>query len=47
LGVTNRFKGFDLKEYLKNCGWKFVTLHKGQGSNHPQEKEKQKGKKDV
>ena len=24
--VTNRFKGLDLIECLKNCGWRFVTL---------------------
>ena len=23
---TNRFKGLDLIEYLKNCGWRLVTL---------------------
>ena len=23
--VTNRFKGLDLIESLKNCGWRFVT----------------------
>ena len=26
--VTNRFKGLDLTEYLKNYGWRFVTLHR-------------------
>ena len=30
--VTNRFKGSDLIESLKNYGWKFVTLYRGQGS---------------
>ena len=25
---TNRFKGLDLIEYLKNCGQRFVTLYK-------------------
>ena len=25
--VTNRFKGLDLIEYLKNYGWKLVTLY--------------------
>ena len=24
--VTNRFKGLDLTECLKNFGWRFVTL---------------------
>ena len=28
--VTNRFKGLDLIEYLKNYGWRFVTLYTGQ-----------------
>ena len=26
--VTNRFKGFDLIERLKNYGWRFVTLYR-------------------
>ena len=30
--VTNRFKGFDLIECLKNYGWKFVTFHWRKGS---------------
>ena len=26
--VTNRFKGLDLiEEYLKNYGWRFITLY--------------------
>ena len=28
--VTNRFKGLDLIEYLKNYGWRFMTLYKRQ-----------------
>ena len=42
--VTNRFKGLDLIECLKNYGWRFVTFYKRQWSdqNHPQEKEMQK-----
>ena len=28
--VTNRFKGLDLIEYLKNYGRSFVTLHRRQ-----------------
>ena len=28
--VTNRFKGLDLIECLKNYGWKFVTLYRRQ-----------------
>ena len=42
--VTNRFKGLDLIEYLKNYGWRFVTLYRRQRSRPPQEKEMQKGK---
>ena len=30
--VTNRFKGLDLIECLKNYGWRFVTLYGRQGS---------------
>ena len=30
--VTNRFKGLDLIESLKNYGWRFVTLYRRQGS---------------
>ena len=30
--VTNRFKGLDLTECLKNYGWRFITLHRRQGS---------------
>ena len=26
--MTNRFKGLDLIEYLKNYGWKFMTLYR-------------------
>ena len=28
--VTNRFKGLDLIECLKNYGWRFVTLYRWQ-----------------
>ena len=28
--VTNRFKGLEMIEYLKNYGWRFVTLNKRQ-----------------
>ena len=28
--VTNRFKGLDLIECLKNYGWKFTTLYRRQ-----------------
>ena len=27
---TDRFKGLDLIEYLKNYGWRFVTLYRRQ-----------------
>ena len=30
--VTNRFKGLDLTECLKNYGWRFITLYRRQGS---------------
>ena len=30
--VTNRFKGLDLIEWLKNYGWRFVTLYRRQWS---------------
>ena len=42
--VTNRFKGLDLIECLKNYGLRFVTLYRRQGSRSAQEKEMQKGK---
>ena len=28
--VTNRLKGLDLIECLKNCGWRFMTLYRRQ-----------------
>ena len=28
--VTNRFKGLDVTECLKNYGWSFITLYKRQ-----------------
>ena len=30
LEVTNRFKGLDLTECLKNYGWSFMTLYRRQ-----------------
>ena len=30
--VRNRFKRLDLIESLMNCGWRFVTLYRRQGS---------------
>ena len=41
--VTNKFKGLDLIECLKNYGWRFMTLG-GSDQDLPQEKEMQKGK---
>ena len=42
--VTNRFKGLDLIECLKNYGWRFVTCIGGSDQNHLQEKKMQQGK---
>ena len=28
--VTNRYKALDLIEYLKNYGWRFITLYRRQ-----------------
>ena len=42
--VTNRFKGLDLIESLKNYGWRFMTLNRGSDQDHPQQKEMQKKK---
>jgi len=39
--VTNRFKGLDLIDCLKNYGQRFLTLYRSD-QNHPQEKEMQK-----
>ena len=41
--VTNRFKGLDLIECLKNYGWKFVTLYRRQGSRPSPRKKRQNG----
>ena len=42
--VTNRFKGLDFIECLKNYGWRFITLYRGQGSRPSPRKKMQKGK---
>ena len=45
--VTNRFKGLDLIECLKNYGERFMTLYSDQGGSdqdHSLKKERQKGK---
>jgi len=39
--VTNRFKGLELIECLKNYGGRFITLYRRRDQNHPQEKELQ------
>ena len=30
--VRNRFKGLDMIDCLMNCGWRFMTLYRRQGS---------------
>ena len=40
--VTNRFKGLDLTECLKNYGWRFVTLYRRQCSRSSPRKRKAK-----
>ena len=42
--VTNRFKGLDLIECLKNYGQRFMTLYKGQCSRPSPRKRNKKGK---
>ena len=41
--VTNRFKGLDLIECLKNCGRRFMTMHKRQRSKLSPRKRNAKG----
>ena len=43
VAVTDRFKGLDLIECLKNYGRSFVTLYRRQGSRPSPRKEMQKG----
>ena len=45
--VTNRFKGLELTECLKNYGWRFMTLYKRQGSRPSPKKAMQKRKMAV
>ena len=45
--VRNRFKGLDLIECLMSYGWRFVTLYRRQGSDHPHGKGMQKSKMAV
>ena len=43
--VTNRFKGFDLIECLKNYGQRFMTLYRRQGSRPSPRKRKEERQK--
>ena len=43
VGVTNRFKGLDLVECVKDYGWRSATFIGGDDQNHPKEKEMQEG----
>ena len=40
--VTNRFKGLDLTECLKNYGWRFVTFYRRKGLRPSTRKRKAK-----
>ena len=40
--VTNRFRGLDLTECLKNYRWRFVTLYRRQGSRPSPRKRNEK-----
>ena len=42
--VRNRFKWLDLIDCLKNCGWRFMTLYRRQGSRPSPRKKIKKGK---
>ena len=42
--VTNRFKGLDLIECLKNYGWRFITLYRRWSPKPSSKKEMQEGK---
>ena len=42
--MKNRFKGLDLIECLKNCGWSSWHCTRGRDQDHPQEKEMKKAK---
>ena len=45
--VTNRFKGLDLIECLKNYGWRFVTLYRRQGARSSSRKRNAKKQNDC
>ena len=42
--MTNRFKGLELIECLKNYGWRFMTLYRRQGSRSSPRKKIKKAK---
>ena len=43
--VTNRIKGLDVIQCLKNYGWRIMTLYRRQGARpSPRKKKMQKGK---
>ena len=42
--VTNRFKGLNLIECLKNYGQRFMTLYRTRNQDHPQAKKFKKTK---
>ena len=42
--VTNRFKGVDLIESLKEYGWRITALYRGSDQDHLQEKKCKKAK---
>ena len=44
--VRNRFKGLDLTQCLKNCGHRFVTLYRRQGSRPSSRKKNAKKQND-
>ena len=45
--VTNRFKGLDLIECLKNYGWRFVKFYRRQGSRPSPRKRNAKKQNDC
>ena len=42
--VTNRFKGLELIECLKNYGWRFMTYTRDRDQDHPPKKKCKKAK---
>ena len=45
--VTNRFKGLDVIECLKNYGWRFMTLYRSQWSKPSPRKRNAKRQNDC